>query len=182
MQRSADNRELGIESGNQTKSNKGRCSNSYSPLDSSTTNPPGRSCSLTAKGKEHVWPALEHFLSLGTSESQQLKQEQHIAPALKLAHAIPCPSFISFHVTFQGIAGRRQSAAAGAVASNQACVQARWSKAEDEFWETQEITLLTVFSGAEILFKYSRKKKENKQCQLQTFSRISNPQSYRFLN
>lgn len=111
--------------GNGIKFNRGRFNNSYSLLDNSTTNTPGRSCSLTAKRKEKVRPAPERFLSLGSSESQQLTQEQHTAPALKLAHAIPCPSFILFHVTFQGIAGRKLSAAAGVVASNQACVQAR---------------------------------------------------------
>lgn len=120
MQRSTDNRELSQGTGESpTKADL------ITAILHWTVNPPGRSCSLTAKGKEHVWTALEHFLSLGTSESQQLKQEQHIAPALKLAHAFPCPSFISFRVTFQGTAGRRRSAAAGAVASNQACVQAR---------------------------------------------------------
>lgn len=59
MQRSTDNRELSQKTGESpTKADLITATLHW------TVNPPGRLCSLTAKGKEHVWTALEHFLSL----------------------------------------------------------------------------------------------------------------------
>lgn len=57
---------------------------------------------------------------------------------MSICHSI---SRILFYITFQDIAGKMLSAAAEVLASNQVCVQAQWSKAEEDFWKAQKGTL-----------------------------------------
>lgn len=79
----------------------------------------------------HLFKRKQHKAALKTNTQK----------ALQWAYAIPSSSFILFYVTFQDIAGKKPSAAAKVPASNQVYVQAQWSKAEDDFWKAQKVTL-----------------------------------------